>query len=68
MKDNSMKWGVFMKLFLYLPIIGLIIILSGCTYSINLIHSEGTTSDVIDENQSATPNISPTITGIPSAI
>lgn len=39
--------------------------LQACTYSINMVHSEGTTSDVIDENQRADPTVSPTIT-IPS--
>lgn len=36
--------------------------LSSCTYSINMIHSEGNASDLIDENQSAKPNINPNFT------
>lgn len=38
------------------------LILCSCTYSINQIHTDGTASDVLDETQSATPDISPTIT------
>ena len=37
------------------------LILTGCTYSINMIHTKGTASDVVDENQTATPDISPII-------
>ena len=37
------------------------IILVGCTYSINMAHTEGVASDLIDETQSATPDISPNI-------
>lgn len=39
-------------------------ILSGCTYSITMVHTEGVASDVVDEAQSATPNtvVSPTVT------
>ncbi len=28
-----------------------------CTYSINMVHTQGTASDVVDENQSAEPDI-----------
>jgi hypothetical protein len=31
------------------------LVLCSCTYSINMVHSEGTTSDVIDESDSVTP-------------
>lgn len=37
----------------------MIILLSGCTYSINMLHTEGSATDMIDENQTASPNISP---------
>lgn len=36
-------------------------LLTGCVYSINMVHSEGTATDLIDENQTASPDISPTI-------
>lgn len=35
--------------------------LTGCTYSINMVHSEGTAEDVVDEAQTAHPNIVPNI-------
>ncbi len=37
------------------------IILTGCTYSINMAHTEGTATDLIDENQTASPDVSPNI-------
>ncbi len=36
--------------------------LTGCTYSINMVHTEGSASDLIDEDQKAEPDISPTLT------
>ena len=35
--------------------------LTACTYSINMIYSEGQASDMVDENQAASPTVSPTI-------
>ena len=46
---------------------GILIILSGCTYSINMVHTEGSASDVVDETQANTPNVSPTVS-IPPGI
>lgn len=37
------------------------LILNGCTYSINMIHSEGTATDLIDENQRADADIKPNV-------
>jgi hypothetical protein len=37
------------------------LIAAACTYSINMIHSSGEASDMVDENQSATPNVVPTV-------
>lgn len=31
--------------------------LTGCTYSINMVHTEGSASDVVDETQRANPDI-----------
>lgn len=36
--------------------------LSSCTYSINMIHSEGESTDAVSETQSATPDIKPSLT------
>lgn len=41
--------------------LSLICLMGSCTYSINMVHTDGDASDVIDENQSADPNISPEI-------
>ena len=35
--------------------------MTACTYSINMIHSEGQATDMVDENQAASPTVSPTI-------
>lgn len=36
-------------------------LLCGCTMSVNQVHTEGTASDVVDEQQEASPDISPTL-------
>lgn len=43
------------------PLISIFILLTSCTYSINMVHTSGTASDVVDENQTASPDVSPTI-------
>ena len=35
--------------------------LTACTFSVNQIHVDGTASDVVDENQKADANVSPTL-------
>lgn len=42
-------------------------LLTGCTYSINMVHTEGSASDVVDEDQSPSTSISPTVS-IPAAV
>ena len=42
-------------------------ILCSCTYSINMVHTEGTASDVVDEDQAASPNVAPNLT-IPASV
>ncbi len=39
----------------------LIATLTSCTYSINIVHTQGTASDVVDEEQAASADISPDI-------
>lgn len=34
---------------------------SACTYSINMVHTEGTASDVVDEQQAPSTTVSPNI-------
>jgi hypothetical protein len=48
-----------MKIYLLLPIL---FIFHSCTYSITMVHTEGTATDVVDETATNTPNVSPTIT------
>jgi len=36
-------------------------LLSGCTYSITMVHTSGTASDVVDEQQTPTADIKPDI-------
>jgi hypothetical protein len=46
-------------MFVPLIIAGLILALylSSCTYSINMIHTQGQASDVVDETQAASPDV-----------
>lgn len=37
------------------------LILNSCTYSINMIHSEGAATDLIDENQKADADVKPNL-------
>ncbi len=37
------------------------ILLGSCTYSVSVMHTEGQASDMIDENQTASPDVSPTL-------
>lgn len=38
-------------------IIGLCLVLSGCTYSITMVHTEGQANDVVDETQSTRADV-----------
>jgi hypothetical protein len=38
------------------------VLLTSCTYNVSMAHTEGTASDVIDDNQSNEPNVSPSVT------
>ena len=40
---------------------------SACTYNVSMVHTEGTATDVIDNDQTADPNIAPTV-NIPATI
>lgn len=55
-----------MKIFLFAIMCCGLLTLSCCTYSINMIHSQGQSTDAVDETQSATPDIRPTLS-IPAA-
>lgn len=36
--------------------------LTGCSFNVSMAHTQGKATDVIDDNMSNAPNISPTIT------
>lgn len=42
-------------------IFALVTTISSCTYSITMVHTEGTASDVVDETATTSPNVSPDI-------
>ncbi len=42
-------------------IISLCFLLSGCTYSVTLAHTEGQATDLIDENQKADADVKPNL-------
>ena len=43
-------------------LMGFCLILNGCTYSINMVHTQGSATDVVDENQKADADVRPNIT------
>lgn len=53
-----------MKYFL----ISLVALLSSCTYSVIMNHSEGTASDVVDEGQTPSTTLIPTVSLTPKAL
>lgn len=54
--DITNKKGKYM-----IKLIILSLFLISCTYSINMVHTQGEATDVIDETSANTPNISPEI-------
>ena len=54
---------MYARLIFYTCSMGLI--LTACTYSITMVHTQGDAKDVVDETQSNTPHVSPTITAVP---
>jgi RsiW-degrading membrane proteinase PrsW (M82 family) len=49
-------WAFLVGIFLWLGI--MLMCLGACTYSITMVHTAGTASDVVDETATATPNTS----------
>jgi hypothetical protein len=41
--------------------LGIVLVLAACTFSINMVHTKGSASDVIEESSSASPDIKPVI-------
>lgn len=46
---------------LLITIIALCFLLNGCTYSINMAHTSGSATDLIDENQKADADVRPNV-------
>jgi hypothetical protein len=42
-------------------LVSFLLLLSSCTYSITQVHTDGTASDVVDEQQTPSTSVSPTI-------
>lgn len=58
---STVTWYVFFVPLVICLIFFVVIMLTGCTYSINLVHSQGMATDVIDENQTAQAKIDPSL-------
>lgn len=43
------------------------LVCTACTYNVSMAHTEGTATDTIDDTQSNTPDISPTVS-IPASV
>ncbi len=57
--SSEMKETLLILALIAIIVCGLI--LNSCTYSINLAHTEGTATDLIDENQKADADIKPNL-------
>ena len=42
-------------------LISMLCLLSSCTFSVNLVHTEGVASDVVDETQTPSTTVTPTV-------
>ena len=52
----------FCGILLFLAILFVVSIFSGCTYNVSMAHTEGTASDVIDDTQAPENTVSPNLT------
>lgn len=50
-----------MKKVFYLADVLILTLLTSCTVSMTMVHTEGTASDVVDEQQTTKPTVSPDI-------
>ena len=55
MSKNNSTYGWIIISIMFCAI--MFLYLSGCTYSVNLVHTEGNAEDVIDEDQSPTTDL-----------
>lgn len=49
--------GIFMRAINVIIIMMVLLSLGACTYTINLLHTEGVASDMVDETDNINPNI-----------
>ena len=60
-----MTWMIFKIIFAWLCVLIVlgfaISFFTGCTYAVTMVHTEGEASDVIEAEQTATPDISPAV-------
>lgn len=68
MTEEPVKTNILGKIFSWVSIlaivvavVGLILVCCGCTTSVTTITSHGTAEDMVDQQQDAAPNISPTL-------
>jgi hypothetical protein len=54
-------------MFKWMVVSGIAILVTGCTYSMTMINTDGTASDVVDQNQTPTTSVSPTIS-VPASV
>lgn len=66
-RRENKTWGNLM-LKLILCMLSCVFFLSSCTYSITMVHTQGQATDVVDEAQTAQPDVSPTVSLPVSAI
>ena len=56
MLENINLVGIMKYLLAILPLL-----LSSCTYSLNVVHTQGSAADVVDEQHTPTANVSATV-------
>lgn len=49
------------KIIRFMLCLSLVFCMTACTYNVSMAHTQGTADDVIDDNASNTPNVSPTV-------
>lgn len=58
-QTNELEFKTLNRWLKYIYLSTALFIFVGCTWSFIMNHSEGTTSDLVDETQSTSPTISP---------
>jgi len=62
LSDHPLTYLVFVPLAITTLVLICVVILNSCSVNVSMAHTEGTATDTIDDTQSNTPNVSPTIT------